>query len=226
MSIYLKFSQFLRFLYSSVDTPPVLDQEALFPKYRELSEHLPDLQREAAVAGAEIRGLPKFHELMRSQKSLSDADGKDWRMFILRSYGQDVPANLAKAPYLAQFLSENPDVLSAAFSYLEPGKHIPPHRGPFRGIARYHICVHIEPSEKESCLILDGVKHPYGDGSWLLWDDTYTHAVQHHDEGWRVALLLDVRRRDLGPVLTGLSTAIIRGIGFYLAVKHRGMAQT
>ena len=81
---------------------------------------------------------------------------------------------------------------SAYFSILAPGKHIPPHKGPYKGILRYQLAISVPKGE---CKILVGSKPYYWkEGESILFDDTYIHEVVNNTEGYRVALLLDVKR--------------------------------
>ena len=59
-------------------------------------------------------------------------------MFILKAYGAEFPRNMAVCPTLAALVTASPDVLSASISFLAPGKHLPVHRGPFRGVLRFY----------------------------------------------------------------------------------------
>ena len=55
---------------------------------------------------------------------------------------------------------------------LSPGKHIPAHRGPYKGVLRYHLGLKI-PEPREGCRIRVGeeVRH-WEEGASLLFDDT------------------------------------------------------
>jgi len=150
---------------------------------------------------------------MASQTPYSANDQKDWRVFLIKSYGYEIPENAAKTPFLREFTRKHPNVTSAVLSYLEPGKHIPPHRGPFRGIARYHLCLKCEESDPMPYLRLEDEIFHYREGSWLFWDDTFEHEVVNHSPNWRVALLLDVKRTD-----TGFGLRVFGGIVMFFAV--------
>ena len=103
----------------------------------------------------------------------------------------------------------------AAFSFLAPGKHIPEHRGPFRGIIRFHLGLsgavddHGRPG---AILRIDGVDHRLADGDMLLWDDTFPHEVWNRTSHLRVALLLDVRRGHLPASLHLLTSVLVTAI--------------
>ena len=92
--------------------------------------------------------VPRFHEIMRSQADISANDGRDWRMFILKAYGVEIEQNVERCPTVAALLEQTPEVVSCVLSFLAPGKHIPKHRGPFRGILRFHLMLSM-PSDAD-----------------------------------------------------------------------------
>ena len=125
-----------------------------------------------------------------------------------------MPENLARAPTVAALLADAPEVLSATFSFLAPGKHIPEHRGPFRAILRFHLMLSMpnDDSGRPACVMnVDGVPFRLADGESLLWDDTYPHEAWNRSDDVRIALLLDVWRKDMPVDITLLSRAILFG---------------
>jgi aspartate beta-hydroxylase len=153
---------------------------------------------------------------MASQAEISANDGRDWRIFVLKAYGASMPGNLAACPQLAQLLASCPDVLSASLSFLAPHKHIPRHRGPFRGVLRFQLGLSV-PCEADgrpaAVLALADQEHRIGDGAALLWDDTFPHEVWNRSDQVRIALLLDVRRRGLPWDMAMLSRLLIGAVG-------------
>ncbi|HEX3135559.1 MAG TPA: aspartyl/asparaginyl beta-hydroxylase domain-containing protein, partial [Planctomycetota bacterium] len=140
-----------------------------------------------------------------------------------KAYGVGITGNLARCPRLAQVLAETPNVLSASFSFLAPGKHIPRHRGPFRGVLRYHLMLSVPPrSDKSPAAVLkvDGHQHHLAAGESLLWDDTYAHAAWNHSESIRIALLLDVLRPRMPWDVAVVSRGIIAAVGTVLRARH------
>ena len=173
-----------------------------------------DIRREALGVAATLPKVPRFHDLMPAQADISANDGRDWRMFVMKAYGVAVPQNLARAPTVAALLDDAPEVLSATFSFLAPGKHIPEHRGPFRAILRFHLMLSMpnDDSGRPACVMnVDGVPFRLADGESLLWDDTYPHEAWNRSEDVRIALLLDVWRKDMPVDITLLSRAILFG---------------
>jgi beta-hydroxylase len=87
-----------------------------------------------------------------------------------------------------------PGMNTAFFSIISAGKHIPPHRGPFKGVVRHHLGL-VVPEPRERCRIRVGseVRH-WEEGRSLVFDDTYEHEVWNDTDGLRVVLFLDVVR--------------------------------
>jgi aspartate beta-hydroxylase len=153
---------------------------------------------------------------MKQQEEISANDGRDWRTFVAKAYGANIPRNLSRCPALARLLARHSEVVSATFSYLAPGKHIPLHRGPFRGVLRFHLGLCMPRDDKGNLgatLWIDGVPHRLANGDCLLWDDTYPHEVLNATNDLRVALLLDVLRPDMPADMAILSSLVISTIG-------------
>ncbi len=117
--------------------PAVLDIDEFFPDGRRFVAAWRQIRDEARGVAEQLNSVPRFHEIMHEQTEISANDGRDWRMLILKAYGIENPANMAKCPLLASIVASAPDVLSASISFLSPGKHVPAHRGPFRGVLRF-----------------------------------------------------------------------------------------
>src|SRR5258708_36167531 len=127
---------------------------------------------------------------------------------------------MARCPVLAALLAATPEVLSASFSILAPGKHIPRHRGPFRGIMRLQLGL-VMPRGRDgrpaAVLKIEDTEHRLAEGGYLLWDDTFPHEVWNTSGEARIILSLDVRRPGMPidlRVFSGVVVAIVRlGMG-------------
>jgi len=174
--------------------------DAYFPNAHLFLDAYPAIRREAFDVVSSLVHIPRFHDLMPQQAEISANDGRDWRMFIMKAYGVSVAENLARCPTVAAVLRQAPEVVSCVFSFLAPGKHIPKHRGPFRGILRFHLILSmpLDDGGVPACeLNIDGEPYRLRDGDGLLWDDTYPHEVWNRSEQMRIALLLDVWRKNM-----------------------------
>jgi aspartate beta-hydroxylase len=195
-ALYRRVSRRLRQVYADIDTPPILELDRYFPAHAALEAQVEALRSEALAVYRDTPGIPRFHDISATQTRISASDGRNWRMFMVKSYGHTIRANLARTPVLAQFLTQHPEVTSATLSYLDPGKHIPRHSGPFRGVMRYHLCLYAPDCGTEAAPWLEvaGIRIPYAEGASLLWDDTFPHEVLNPGPNPRLALLLDIRR--------------------------------
>lgn len=202
-----------------VRTGPVLEISRHFAAEPQLRALLPLLRQQALALPLEQ--LPRFHQLSSTQGRFAWRDGRRWSVLPLRLYGVDLPANQRLLPALRPFLSDHPEVLSAMLSCLENGKHIRPHRGPFRGVLRYHLCLALEQGGEGCWLRLDGCDHPYRQGASLLWDDTFEHEVHNRSGADRIALLLDLRRDGLPWHAALVSRLVISSVGLYCRLRRR-----
>ena len=205
-----------------IHTPPVLDPDHFFPNARRFTDAWQEIRREALAVAGRLPQVPRFQDLMPEQEEIAAADGRDWRVFIMKAYGIDVPNNLERAPFTAGLLRQVPEAVSAIFAFLAPGKHIPAHRGPFRAILRFHLMLSMPNDENgaPACeLNIDGIPYRLADGESLLWDDTYTHEVWNRSEQVRIALLLDVWRRDMPADVALMSRALMGAAKVWLRTR-------
>lgn len=216
----------LRGLYDRrISAPPIFEPANFFPGHARFADSVAELREEALAVTRSLGTVPRFHELMPQQASISNQDARDWRMLIVKAYGVTVKANAQRCPVLARLVAADPDVLSAALSFLAPGKKVPEHRGPFRGILRYYLGLSVPldaGGRPGAVLTIDGTEHRIATGQALLWDDTYPHAVRNDAPEVRIALLLDIRRRAMTPDLALISRLLIAAAG--VAVRLRRIA--
>ena len=195
-----------------IHTPPVLAPEAYFPSAGSFVRNWEGIRDEAKTLVPDLQSVPQFHELMPRQYRLSP-DQKEWRMFVVQAYGLEIAANMRRCPRLAALVNASPDVQTACLSFLSPGKQVPTHTGPFRGITRFYMGL-VVPLDDQGrpgvVLTIDGAEYRLGNGDWLLWDDTYPHSVRNCTGQWRIALLLDVYRAGMPGPLRTLTNAVIR----------------
>jgi aspartate beta-hydroxylase len=225
---YSRAADGLRWVYDRrIEAPSILDPDIDFPGGRDFVSRWQELREEALEISRIPDRIPRFHDIMRQQTEISANDGRDWRMYVMKAYGTEVKENLARCPVLASLLSKHPEVVSATYSFLAPGKHIPLHRGPFRGVLRFHLGLSMprnETGDLGATLWIDGDPHRLADGDWLLWDDTYPHEVLNATNCVRVALLLDVWRRHVPADLAALSWLLINTVGLVAWFRPKSFA--
>jgi len=211
--LYDRTGNFVRKIYDRRLTgPAVLDTASHFADAKRFLASWQVVRDEALAIARDIGHVPRFHELMPSQTDISAQDGRDWRMFVLKAYGAPIAKNLERCPRLAELVQSSPDVLSAAFSFLAPGKYVPRHRGPFRGVIRFHLGLSgplATDGKPASVLKIEDIEHRLEDGSGLLWDDTFPHEAWNRGDRVRIALLLDIRRHGMPFDMSVLSRFVI-----------------
>jgi aspartate beta-hydroxylase len=213
---YYSLADGLRWLYDRrIDTPAILNAERYFPNARRFAAAWETLRDEALDVGRQLPLVPRFHEIMPEQAAISANDGRDWRMYIMKAYGHVSQENLSRCPAMAALLEDCPEVLSATYSFLAPGKHVPEHRGPFRGILRFHLGLSM-PRDRNgnlgAILWIDHKPHLLDNGECLLWDDTYPHELLNTTDHVRAVLLLDVWRPEMPADMKALSGVIVGGM--------------
>jgi aspartate beta-hydroxylase len=226
LQLYDRTADAIRAIYDRrIATPATLDAAHYFPNAERFINRWTDIRRDALAVARLLDREPRFHDIVPAQADISATDGRDWRMFIMKAYGVSVEKNLQRCPAVAALLDQAPEVVSAVLSFLAPGKHIPEHGGPFRAILRFHLMLSM-PHDGDgvpACVMnIDGVPHRLGDGESLLWDDTYPHEVWNNSEQVRIALLLDVWRKDMPADVALLSQTIL--LAAKAAIRMRGIS--
>jgi aspartate beta-hydroxylase len=190
----------------------VLDLDAHFPVGRRFAEAWRTIRDEAMAVAARLAEVPRFHEIMPEQTAISANDDRDWRMFIIKAYGVEVPENKARCPALAAIVATAPEVLSASISFMAPQKHIPAHRGPFRGVLRFYLGLsmpRLADGRPGAVLKVADQEYRLGEGEYMLWDDTYPHEAWNESDQFRAVLLLDVWRPGMPADMELFSRALI-----------------
>jgi aspartyl/asparaginyl beta-hydroxylase (cupin superfamily) len=136
--------------------------------------------------------LPNFQDISKDQVEITDDDR--WKTFFLYGYGFEAKLGVQMCPRTAALMREIPGMTTAMFSILSPRKHILDHRGPYKGVLRYHLGL-IVPQEQEACRIRVGsdFRH-WAPGESVIFDDTFNHEVWNDTDETRVVLFVDVLR--------------------------------
>jgi ornithine lipid ester-linked acyl 2-hydroxylase len=193
---------------SLIPNTPFLDP-ALFPWVRTLEDNWPAIRRELDAIMPRQAELPNFQDISRDQADISQDDR--WKTFFFFAYGMKADGNCRRCPETQRVLESLPGMKSAFFSILAPGKHIPLHRGPYRGVIRAHLGLVI-PEPREKCRIQVGPEFAHWEeGKVMVFDDGYPHQVWNDTDGTRVVLFLDIVRPLRFPVdlLNGLILRLI-----------------
>ena len=176
---------------STVGNPPVYDN-SVFPWAADVEAEWPLIRRELDAVLTRKGELPAFHEISSEVRSISS--DRNWKTFFLCGYGIKSEEAIRQCPETWRILQKIPGMKSAMFSIFEPGKHLPPHRGPYNGVLRFHLGL-IVPNEpdKIGIRIADTLCH-WQEGKALIFDDAYEHEAWNHSDGVRVVLFVDFEK--------------------------------
>jgi beta-hydroxylase len=180
-----------------------------FPWVRKLEDNWKTIRAELDEVLKYREQLPNFQDISTDQESITDDDR--WTTYFFYGYGFKSETNCARCPETARLIAEVPGMTTAFFSILSPHKHIPDHRGPYKGVLRYHLGL-IVPEPREACRIRVGDDFAYWEeGRSLLFDDSFDHEAWNDSDGYRVVLFMDVIR-PLRPPVSWLNKAVIKAV--------------
>jgi len=182
-----------------------------FPWVSHVEEDWTVIREEVERLLEDRAALPNFQEISKDQIEITDDDR--WKTLFLYGYGFEAKLGVEMCPRTAALMRQIPGMTTAMISILSPRKHILDHRGPYKGVLRYHLGL-IVPEDAESCRIRVGedVRH-WEEGKSLMFDDTFNHEVWNDTDETRVVLFVDVLRPLPFPE-SAINRAIIKAIGY------------
>jgi beta-hydroxylase len=182
-----------------------------FPWVAHIEENWEVIREELEAVLLDREALPNFQDISKDQIEITDDDR--WKTFFLYGYGFRAQLGTEMCPRTAALMERIPGMTTAMFSILSPHKHILAHRGPYKGVLRYHLGL-IVPEDAEACRIRVGedVRH-WEAGRSMIFDDTYDHEVWNDTEETRVVLFVDVLR-PLPRAESAINRAIVKAIGW------------
>ncbi len=198
---------------SLIGDPQVFDLATVgqkwFPWHRNLEAEWTVIRSELDQILEHRDALANFQDISTDQAAITDDDR--WKTYFLYGFGFRSDANCARCPQTARLVASVPGMKTAMFSILAPGKHIPDHCGPYKGVVRYHLGIKV-PRDRENCRIrIGGEFATWGEGESLCFDDTYEHEVWNDTDEERVVLFLDVVRPMRWP-MRAVNAFILRAI--------------
>ena len=203
--------QFERLLASSskVGNPAFFEPE-MFPWVTTLENNWRNIRTELDAIMEYRDDLPNFQDISKDQEVLTQDD--KWKTFFFYAYGFEAKGNVERCPETVRLLHKIPGMKTAFFSILAPGKHLPPHRGPYKGVIRYHLGLRI-PEPVDNCGIrVNGEVRHWREGKSLIFDDTYVHDAWNDTDEDRVVLFVDFVRPLTFPA-SSINSALIQAIG-------------
>lgn len=176
---------------SKVPNAPYFNSD-LFDWAKNLERNHTIIREELDSILEHLEQIPSFQQISADQKSITQDD--KWKTFFLYGFGYKAEQNCAKCPKTTKLVENIPGMKTAFFSILAPGKHIPEHRGLYKGFIRYHLGVKIPQPNTQCGIKVDGETRHWEDGKSLIFDDTYLHEAWNNSNEIRVVLFMDILR--------------------------------
>lgn len=176
---------------SRVGDKPFFRAES-FPWVRRVESFYPAIRGEMLDLLKHHTPIPGFEQISTDQVKLTN--DRRWKSYFFLGYGERFEDNIARCPATWAALRTIPGLTTAFFSVLEPGKRLPPHRGPYKGVLRYHLGV-IIPERAAACGIeVAGESRSWREGHSLIFDDTFIHSAWNDTAERRIVLFVDFAR--------------------------------
>lgn len=192
--------------YSACGNPAVFDHRH-FPWAAELEANWEVIREELEEILRQRLSFPGMETITSDLSHMTNDQA--WKTFFLYGYGYKIEPNCARCPETTRILESIPDMKTGLFSFLLPGKHIPRHRGEYKGLIRCHLGL-IIPLKKEQCrMAIDDELVVWEEGRLVIFDNSYHHEVWNDTDQLRVILMFDVVRPMRWP-WNWINRAIIR----------------
>ncbi|MEL6223643.1 MAG: aspartyl/asparaginyl beta-hydroxylase domain-containing protein [Cyanobacteria bacterium J06627_8] len=176
---------------SRVENTPFLDGQQ-FPWVAQLEANWPIIRSELDDILQLVSAIPNFQDISADQSSITSDNL--WKTYFFYGYGFKAEKNCRRCPQTTRLIEQIPGMKTAFFSILLPHKHIPEHRGPYKGVLRYHLGLKV-PQARQACRLRvgDEIRH-WDEGKSLIFDDTLPHEAWNETDDIRVVLFVDVVR--------------------------------
>jgi beta-hydroxylase len=175
----------------------VIFPNALFPWTADLEANWQRIRIEADHVLKNMQTVPPVRQVSPDHELIAPDDR--WRGFILWGYGLKWERNCKLCPETANLLERIPGLLSAFFSVMQAGAHVPRHTGPTKAILTAHLGIKV-PVNSGACHMQIGAQDfSWVDGQMVVFDDMYPHEVWNDSDQDRVILLLHVKRPETFP---------------------------
>ncbi|MXP48151.1 aspartyl/asparaginyl beta-hydroxylase domain-containing protein [Altererythrobacter luteolus] len=204
---------------SLIGDTPVIDAR-LIPGLNEVAREWSAMRDEIIPLMREREIIPPLGKISPDHRRIASSPA--WKSFFFQGYGYHAADNQARCPLIADAISRIPGVVVAFLSIMEPGTHVPRHRGLTKSWLNCHLPLMLPKDGKRCEIAVDGTTHQWREGEWFVFDETYPHEVWNMSDEPRVMLLLQVQR-DMklpGRIATRMLYHAIRRSSFVGDVKN------
>lgn len=171
-----------------------LQDKSFWPWIAKLEERWEDIRDEAVRIRAE--DIPSLGDISFDHGRI--AADRRWGAFFLKGYLYTMEGNARRAPITSQLLDKVPGLVTANFSVLEAGGHIPRHWGMTKGMLTYHLALK-SPAERDKCRMAPEESETthilnWQHGESFVFDDMFNHEVWNETDEDRYILLIQIKR--------------------------------
>jgi beta-hydroxylase len=181
----------LNLALSKVGNPPIYDR-SVFPWTGVIEREWRAIRAELDRVLTRKGELPGFHELATDVATISQDRG--WKTFLLSGYGFRSEKNIKLCPETWRICQNIPGLVTVMYSILEPGKHLPPHRGPYNGVLRLHLGLIVPEPRERLGIRVENALYRWREGEAVVFDDAYEHEAWNRTSHTRVVLFVDFRK--------------------------------
>jgi aspartyl/asparaginyl beta-hydroxylase (cupin superfamily) len=179
--------------HSPIPDQAIVDKSA-FPWTAILDRNWRDVRDEAVRIRTE--DIPSLGDISFDHGRI--AADRRWKSFFLKGYGYRMGGNWQRAPITTALVEKVPGLVTACFSVLEAGGHIPRHYGMTKGMLTYHLALKV-PAERAQCrMTIEEADElhvmSWEEGQSFLFDDMYNHEVWNETNEDRYILLIQIKR--------------------------------
>jgi aspartyl/asparaginyl beta-hydroxylase (cupin superfamily) len=185
------FAERLNLRYAKLGNPCVYDNR-LFPWVAGIESNWRTIRGELDRVLTRRNELPNVQDITVDAKAITADAG--WKIFLLVAYGIKSEPNIALCPETWRIVRQIPGLKTAMFSIFEPGKRLPPHRGPYNGVLRLHLGLLVPEHDGNLGIRIGPERRTWDEGSVLIFDDAYEHEAWNETGHARVVLFVDFEK--------------------------------
>lgn len=187
----VEFVERLNLLSAKLGNPCVYDN-ADFPWAAEIESEWRLIRQELDSVLPRTDELPNIQEITSDAASITADSG--WKVFLLVAYGIKSKPNVELCPETWRIVQKIPGLKTAMFSVFQPGKRLPPHRGPYNGVLRLHLGLLVPEHDTNLGIRIGTEMRGWKEGSVLIFDDAYEHEAWNETGRPRVVLFVDFEK--------------------------------
>jgi aspartyl/asparaginyl beta-hydroxylase (cupin superfamily) len=184
----VEFAERLNLRYAKFGSPCVYDN-ADFPWATEIESKWKVIRHELDRVLVRTDELPNVQEITLDAASITKDSG--WKIFLLIAYGIRSQPNIELCPETWRIVQNIPGLKTAMFSVFQPGKRLPPHRGPYNGVLRLHLGLLVPEHNTNLGIRIGSEVRGWKEGGVLIFDDAYEHEAWNETDQPRVVLFVD-----------------------------------